>query len=76
MPKFLYTLLNRRVVALWILNVLGFGIEKEKQVKATGFKGTECKFYMNIKMMHLSNSLNVETEFFGLYASIWLLFSF
>lgn len=30
MHKFLYTLLNRRVVALWSLNVLGFGIKKKK----------------------------------------------
>lgn len=45
-------------------------------MKATGFKGVESKFYMDIKKTHLSNSLNVEKDFFGLYANAWQLFSF
>lgn len=35
-------------------------------MKAIKFKGVEWKSYMDIKMMHLSNSLNVGTDLFGL----------
>lgn len=45
-------------------------------MKATIFKGVECKLYMDIKKIDLSNSLNVEIGFFGLYANTWKLFSF
>ena len=43
-------------------------------MKAIGFKGVKCKFYMDVKQIHLPNSLNVEIGFFGLYANTWVLF--
>lgn len=70
------TLLNWSVKVAWSFNIIRrFGIFF-KLVKVIEFKEVECKFYMNIKMMHPSNSLNVELDLFGFYTNTWRLFFF
>lgn len=71
------TLLNRGVKEVWRFNIIRrFGIFFFNLVKVAEFKGVECKFYMNIKMMHPLNSLNVEIDLFGLYTNARRLFFF
>lgn len=65
------TLLNKSVKVAWSFNIRRFGIVFFNLVKVTEFKGVECRFYTNIKIMHPSNSLNVEIDLFGLYTNTW-----